>query len=176
MTERKFKVIIAGEPGAGKNLIAEAADLCYPFKHYGVSIGKKTKIVKPIECNIVLMLWTLTTGRPKETTYLFGTDAAIIVSNLHDGKTVEKMPQWADSIREHVGDVPLVFVGNGIEEENEENAMRVKEIADTYDSLFLFTQWQDKSSVEEVFTEVAEILGYLALFNEILQSDRIRLR
>jgi len=175
MHERKFKVIIAGEPGAGKKLIAEAADLCYPFRPYGVSIGKKVKRVKPIECDIVLMVWTLTTGRPKESTYLFGTDAAIIVGNLHDRETIERMPEWADSIRENVGDVPLVFVGNGIEEESEENALKVKEIAESYDSLYLFTQWEDKSSVEDVFTEVAEILGYLALFNEILHSDRIRM-
>jgi len=168
MIERKFKVIIAGEPGAGKSIIASAADLCRPFKPYGVSIGKKFKTLDAIESNITLMLWTLTTGRPKDSTYMQGTHAGIVIGNLKKPETVKKMRKWANILLEGAGDIPLIFVGNGNPYEEEDIANRMAKIADSFGSLHLFIEETNRHSIEEVFTSVSEILGYLTIYDELM--------
>ena len=110
MEEYKLKLIIAGEPEAGKTEVANAADACLPLRPFGVSIGKKFDGSLDVNCNLTLMIWTLTERRPRETTFYTGTDGAIIVCNLLKRRTISRMTKWADSIRNNVGRIPLFFI------------------------------------------------------------------
>ena len=102
-------MIIVGESGSGKKSVAKGADICVPFKTFGVSIGKKTNVDKKINYKLTLIFWTLTKGRPLETTYFHGASAAIIVGNLGSKRSVNKMRKWAGTIHEHLGKIPLFF-------------------------------------------------------------------
>jgi GTPase SAR1 family protein len=151
----KFKLIIAGEPGAGKTEIANAADACLPLRPFGVSISKKFDGSLDVNCNLTLMIWTLSEGRPRETTFYTGADGAIIVCNLQKWVTITKMKKWADSINSNIKGIPLFFIGNNYDLADTDHIDQLKKIARSYDSPWYYINYQDKIEVEEVFNSVA---------------------
>ena len=158
MDEYKFKLIIAGEPGAGKTDIANAADACLPLRPFGVSISKKFDGSLDVNCNLTLMIWTLSERRPKETTFYTGTDGAIIVCNLQKWQTISKMIRWADSIRDNIGDIPLFFIGNKYDLAEPDHIDLLKKIARSYNSPWYYINYDEKDEVKEVFNSVARAL------------------
>lgn len=156
MKELVMKVVVAGEPGSGKSVISQVNDACISLRPLGVSIGVKSIPDAEQNCRMTFTTWTLTKGRPKDTTYLRGTRAAIIVSDLTKVKTVKKMRMWAKSIIKGVGDVPLVFVGNNVEAAHGDTVDMIKKIAWSFDAPVVLTRLDDRSSIEEVFVQVVK--------------------
>lgn len=158
MLEYKFKLIIAGEPGAGKTEIANAADACLPLRPFGVSISKKFDATLDVNCNMTLMMWTLSERRPKETTFYTGANGAIIVCNLEKWSTISKMIKWADSINSNIGEIPLFFIGNNYDLADPDHINLLKKIAKSYESPWYYINYEDKDEVKEVFNSVARKL------------------
>jgi GTPase SAR1 family protein len=154
MKEIMIKVIVAGEPGSGKSIIAEVNDACLPLRQLGVSIGLKTIAQKETQCCMTFITWTLTEGRPKDTSYFEGSKAAVIVSDLTRKHTIKKMKIWAESIVKSVGNIPLVFVGNNVEKAKGKNVEMALKIAKSYDSPMVLTSLEDKESIEKVFIQI----------------------
>ena len=80
MKEIRIKVIVAGESHSGKSILSEASDACVSLRQFGVSIGLKTIALEKAQCRMTFITWTVTNDRPKDTTYLGGSKAAVIVS------------------------------------------------------------------------------------------------
>ncbi len=158
MQDYKLKLIIAGEPGAGKTQIANAADACLPLKPFGVSISKKFDGSLDVNCNLTLMIWTLTERRPKETTFYWGTDGAVIVCNLLKWETISKMTRWAESIRSNIGPIPLFFIGNNYNVAEPQQINLLKKIAKSYDCPWYYLNQNDRKEVQDVFNSVARKL------------------
>jgi len=156
MKELVMKVIVAGEPGSGKSVISQVNDACISLRPLGVSIGLKSIPDKEQQCNLTFTTWTLTKGRPKDTTYLQGSKAAIICADLTKIKTIKKMRSWAKSIRKGVGDIPLIFVGNNVTDAEGGNVDLILKIAKSYDSPVVLTRLDDRASIEEVFLQVVK--------------------
>lgn len=149
---RKLKILIVGEPDSGKKLIAKTANVCMPLKNLGVSIGKKSDSIELIKHGTSIILWTLTTGRPSETTYYQGAQAAIIVCNLKNKESVLKMKNWAESIIKNIGSVPIFFIGNKIEDANSEEISMMENIADSFKAPYFFLFKDDKKIIDELFS------------------------
>jgi nucleoside-triphosphatase THEP1 len=159
MKEIRMKVIVAGEPGSGKSVISEVTDACIPLKQFGVSLGVKTMDLEDTKCQMAFTTWTLTDGRPKDTSYYKGSKAAVIVCDLTKGNTVVKMKTWADSIIKRVGRIPLVFVGNNVDSALGNNVDLMLKLAESYHSPVVFTRLGDRKSVEMIFDQIVKAVG-----------------
>ncbi len=156
--ERKYKILLAGEPQTGKTLIAEQTDACFPFKPYGVSIGKISRYVEQHQKSVTLILWTLTLGRPKSTTYFRGARAAIVVGNLARRETVLKMRDWAETIEDYFEFLPIFFIGTMDESASLVNIETMKRIAADYEGLHFVIRGEDPVAFESVFDRLAKLL------------------
>lgn len=159
MKEIQIKVLVAGEPGSGKSILSEVNDACISLKKFGVSIGLKTVEDEEEKLCITFITWTLTEGRPSDTTYTQGGRAAVIVCDLTKGETVKKMKKWAMSIKEGVGDIPIIFVGNNVESAVADAVDRMLDYAKTFDAPVVFTRLEDKDSIEEIFNQIVKEIG-----------------
>jgi GTPase SAR1 family protein len=159
MKEIQMKVIVAGEPGSGKSIISEVSDACVSLRSLGVSIGLKTVDNIEAQACMTFITWTLTKGRPKRTSYYKGTKAAVIVCDLTKPRTIKKMKTWAKSIKKGVGMIPLVFVGNNVDQAKSNNVDVMLRIAKSYDSPVVLTRLKDRDSIEEVFVQIIKAVG-----------------
>ena len=163
MKEIQIKVVVAGEPGSGKSILSEVNDACISLKKFGVSIGLKTIEDEEAEFYLTFITWTLTQGRPKDTSYLQGTKAAVIVCDLTKGKTVKKMNKWANSLQQGVGDVPLIFVGNNVDSAQGSEVDMMLSTARSFNAPVVLTRLSDRASIEEVFVQVLKAIGLESL-------------
>ena len=159
MKEIRIKVIVAGEPGSGKSVISEVSDACISLRPFGVSIGLKTVPNEEAQCCMTFITWTLTKGRPKESSYFKGSKAAVIVCDLTKVKTIKKMKIWAKSIRKGVGDIPMVFVGNNVSAAEGNNVELMIKIAKSNSSPVVLTSLENRESIEEVFAQIVKAIG-----------------
>jgi GTPase SAR1 family protein len=159
MKEIQIKVIVAGEAGSGKSILSEVNDACINLKQFGVSIGLKTMEDEDAQICLTFITWTVTEGRPKDTSYYRGSKAAVIVCNLTKGKTVKKMKKWTRSIEKGVGKIPLVFVGNNVDESKGKEVDMMLETAKQYNAPVVLTRLTDRSSIEEIFIQVIKAIG-----------------
>ncbi len=111
--------------------------------------------------------WTLTQGRPKDTSYLQGTKAAVIVCDLTKGKTVKKMNKWANSLQQGVGDVPLIFVGNNVDSAQGSEVDMMLSTARSFNAPVVLTRLSDRASIEEVFVQVLKAIGLESLTDNL---------
>jgi GTPase SAR1 family protein len=159
MKEIQVKVIVAGEPGSGKSILSEVNDACISLRKLGVSIGLKTMEDEDAQVVMTFITWTLTEGRPRDTTYMQGTKAAVIVCDLTKGKTVKKMKKWAKSLNKGVGDVPLIFVGNNVDSAATSEVDLMLATAKKYNAPVVLTRLTDKGSIEEIFIQIIKAIG-----------------
>ena len=157
--EQRLKVIIVGDPGAGKRDVAKGTDVCVPFKSLGVSIGKKVKMKKKINYKLTLIFWTLTLGRPRTTTYFNGSNAAIIVGNLKDRTSISKMDEWADIIVEQLGSIPLFFIGNYGNKRRTRIKEKLVNLATKYNGNYFLLNPGKTDSLTKIFKSIAEDLA-----------------
>ena len=173
--EQRIKVIIVGEPGAGKKEVASSADVCMPFKTLGVSLGKKTNLDKKINYQLTLLFWTLTKGRPKKTTYFEGAGAAIIIGNLNQRRSLKTMQSWAKSIRENLGTIPLFFIGTIENSKSKKNQKLLSKLADQFNSRYFVLlhdqEFRLKTIMKSIAKHIARSYSKLILQNGVTPAS-----
>jgi hypothetical protein len=155
----KVKIIMAGEPGAGKSFIAKAADVCVPARKIGVSIGKVSEAFEEASVEMTLLTWTISWGQPKQKTHFKQAEAAIIVSDITKPETVKMAPLWADRINDLAGNIPLFFAAINPYLEYWEDFAWLLDIAKKYDSSCFQINRQDLSSARALFRAIAQSLA-----------------
>lgn len=159
-TERKLrklksKIIITGEPGAGKSFIAQATDACIPSQEIGVSIGKVSETIEETSHEITLMTWAITRGRPKKSTHFEDAHAAIVVCDLTKPKTVMLISKWADHILDFSGNIPIFFAGNNADLALPDTTRLLRKVANRYNSVYFPILKKDRESARDLFGLVA---------------------
>ncbi|WP_455393188.1 hypothetical protein [[Eubacterium] cellulosolvens] len=154
-----MKVLIVGDPGSGKQDVARGADVCVPFKTLGVSIGKKCSLNKKINYKLTLIFWTLTYGRPLETTYFHGAGAAIIVGNLNSRQSITRMRQWGSTIKDSIGNIPIFFIGTKDGPGEKKNLEKLKKISDDYNSRYFILSREQEGGLKIILKSIAKHLG-----------------
>lgn len=167
----KIKIIIAGEPGSGKSFIAQAADACVPSKEIGVSIGKISESFKNTSCEMTLMTWTITSGRPREGTHLHNASAAIIVCDVAKPETVKMISDWAERIQKYDGDIPLFFAVNNANFASRDELDKIQKMTQRYNSTFFPISTYDLKSARALLSIVAHMVfeNIINLRGEIAQ-------
>jgi signal recognition particle receptor subunit beta len=164
----KSKIIITGEPGSGKSLLAQAADTCVSTQEMGVSIGKMTKMMQGSEYEMTLITWAITNGRPKESTYLNQAHAAIVVCDTSKPETVIETNKWAARILKFSGDIPIFFAANNIEKGTPDTIRQLRDVAQKYNSSLYPILGKDRETARD-------LLGLIAWeLSENLISPRIK--
>lgn len=159
MKNVKVKIIMAGEPGAGKSYIAKTADACIPARKMGVSIGKVSEAFSDTSVEMTLLTWTITNKRPTEKTHLKQAEAAIIVCDLAKPETVEKIPFWANSIHEIAGKIPLFIAAINAHIEYYDKVIWLRDVARKYHSTFYPINRENLDTARKLFRIIAEILA-----------------
>jgi signal recognition particle receptor subunit beta len=162
----KSKIIITGEPGAGKSFITQATDACVASQEIGVSIGKVSETIEDTSHDMTLLTWAITRGRPKESTHLDHAHAAIIVCDLTKPETVNETTKWAKRILTFTGDIPLFFAGNNAESCNSETYREFRKVANEYNSAFFPIYGKDRESARNLLGIIAHEISENMTKNE----------
>ncbi len=155
----KAKILIVGEPGAGKSFIAKSTDACLPVRKIGASIGKIFETFSNLSCDMTLITWAITKGRPRKSTHIKNSDAAVIVCDLTRPDTVDQIPQWANSILDIDGDIPLFFVANNAEAGTSDTKKRFRGLAWEFKSPCYLIKSGDQTSIRNIFRAIAKKLS-----------------
>jgi hypothetical protein len=170
----KVKIIMAGEPGAGKSFIAQTADACIPARKIGVSIGKVSEAFSDTSVEMTLLTWTISDKRPTKTTHLKQAEAAIIVCDITKPETVDKTPYWADRIHDIAGDIPIFFAAINAHIEYWDKVIWLRDIAKKYNSTYYPINKDDLVSARKLFRTIAEMLALDFLERKKAELDSVQ--
>ncbi len=155
----KTKIIIAGEPGAGKSFIAQTADACVASREIGVSIGKVLETIKETSNEMTLMTWAITKGRPKESTHMDYASAAIIVCDLTKPMTVSETTVWAHRVLNYAGNIPIFFAANNANFGSQDTYRQLRKIAHNFNSPCFPIPGNDRKSARDLLRFIAQKLS-----------------
>lgn len=119
--DHQFKILMIGESGVGKSaLLARFVDGNFePNFISTIGVDFKIHYMKVDQHDIKLQVWD-TAGQERfrtiTTSYYRGANGIMIVFDVTDTASFEKVRYWLNELKEHVGpDMPAVLVGNKID-------------------------------------------------------------
>ncbi|MBY8985141.1 MAG: GTP-binding protein [Candidatus Lokiarchaeota archaeon] len=124
-------MIVIGDGAVGKTSLIKKYTKGSFAKDYIKTIGAQfSKYDEDIEGNnIKLFFWDIAGQREFDfmrPTFYKGSKAAIIVFSHTDEESFNKIPEWHEDIKSHVGDLPIVLFGNKIDLVEDGNAEDAK--------------------------------------------------
>jgi len=181
----KSKVILLGDGAVGKTSLIRRYVLDQFKDDYIQTIGTKVtkKDISFKEANdqlieLTFMIWDImgqkefyrehisqfSKYKPQQKYYL-GARGALLVCDLTNSSSLENLPLWIKSITDEVGKVPMIFLANkcDLEEQIKVEYSRIEEIAKHYNSPHLKTSAKMGQNVEEAF----QMLGRLMVKNAL---------
>ena len=159
----KFKICILGEPMVGKT------SLIYRFiegkfsQDYKITLGVNI-LTKDYELKnygiINLQIWDLGGQEEFKTLrklYLEGSRGALVVFDLTNIESFEKLDEWIQNFKEIRGEEPLYLVGNKVDLKNEIkiDEQEAKEFAEKNNMQLIITSAKSGENVEKAFKELA---------------------
>ncbi|RNA09299.1 ras-related Rab-30 [Brachionus plicatilis] len=173
-----FKVVLIGEAGVGKTcLVRRFCQGVYPIGQaatIGVDFMIKNMEIKGER--IKLQIWD-TAGQERFRTitqsYYRSANAIIIVYDISNQPSFDRLPEWLRELRQHINDrVTLILVGNKSDlTESREIPYHIGELfAQRHNMRFIETSAKESANVEQIFTELTETL--LKQANEYLDTRK----
>lgn len=168
-----FKVVLIGEAGVGKTcLVRRFCQGIFPTGQ-AATIGVDF-LIKTLEINgekIKLQIWD-TAGQERFRTitqsYYRSANAIIIVYDVSNQPSFDRLPEWLRELKQHVNDKVIIYlVGNKSDlTEGREIPYHIGEaFAQRYAMKFIETSAKECANVETIFNDIADSLTKQA--NEI---------
>ncbi|MFO7619355.1 MAG: Rab family GTPase [Thermoplasmata archaeon] len=163
MLERKLKVKICmvGDSAVGKTSLIKKFVLDIFDDAYITTIGTKitkrsVKLMEGEKETIMdMMVWDImgqTSFRSLlQDAYFYGTHGVIAVVDSTRPETLEGIHEWVQSIRQVVGEVPMIFVANKCDLESQITDGMLKDNLGRYDSKFMYSSAKTGENVSEAF-------------------------
>ncbi|MDO9537104.1 MAG: Rab family GTPase [Thermoplasmata archaeon] len=162
----KVKICMVGDSAVGKTSLIKKFVLDIFDDAYITTIG--TKITKrPMkfmettnEVSMDMMIWDImgqTSFRSLlQDAYFYGTHGVLAVVDSTRPETLENIHEWVDSIRQVVGEVPMVFVANKSDLDAVVTMEMLDKELDRYESKFLYCSAKTGDNVVEAFKFLGE--------------------
>lgn len=112
-----FKIIALGSASVGKTSITLrfATDKFQDDYKMTLGMNLSTRNVKVLDKNIQIAIWD-TAGQasfePLLPLYYRGTLGALIVYDITNRKSFEKVDKWIHDIKQYAGEIPIIIIGN----------------------------------------------------------------
>ncbi|MFX0044015.1 MAG: Rab family GTPase [Candidatus Hodarchaeota archaeon] len=164
--EHFLRICILADEGVGKHILLRDQIKCLsPFKEdhmrtIGVQIVSKDIIINKKSIKIsFFMLGMKDYFSPFYRTYCLGADGAIIMYDITNSKTLERISEWVQLLRKSAGNIPIMLVGNKVDLKSRE--ITTEEAIKTNDKFDLsgFYEISAKTgaNVEEMFRKVVKL-------------------
>ena len=161
-----FKIVLLGEPGVEKTTLAQkfCLDLFDPSERLAIGVDFYVKTIKLNGKTIKLQIWDV--GGEQRfrfllSTYCLGANAAMIIYDITNSKTLDQITEWTKIVREKASDIPIMLIGNNLDSEEfrELNREEGIKIAKKY-NLSSYSEISTKTgqNVEKSFESLTEIL------------------
>jgi small GTP-binding protein len=173
--DQVFKVLVIGNSGAGKSsIIQRYADKVYSdgqptigvdLRSPVICLNDRAKKADGMDTRVKLQLWD-TAGQERYSsiirTYYRTAHAAIVVFDVNDLVSWQRVGKWIEEVRDSCNNVPyIVLVGNKADKTNYCRAVS-RETAEIYarDSKlhYIETSARENSNIDELFQWVAQCL------------------
>ncbi|MFX0022885.1 MAG: Rab family GTPase [Candidatus Hermodarchaeota archaeon] len=164
--DHNFKIVLLGEPEVGKANLSQK--LCYnifdPSERLVIGVEFHVKNIEVKGKKIKMQIWDVA-GEERFSfltpNYCLGASAVIIVYDITNSKTVNRMKTWIETVREKAGNVPIVLIGNKIDLEEYREIPREEGLKLTQEyNLSGFSEISSKTgeNVESIFQDLSELL------------------
>jgi len=164
MTQLSYKVSLCGEPGVGKTSIAlRQAQDSFPVTHQptlGANFLIWDTIIEGQEIRLIISdSGSQERFLPILPKYFQGSIAAALVFDITKRESFTKLDFWMNLLKETVGEVPVIVVGNKIDLEDgrEVEVEEAVKFANTLQSEYYEVSAKDKINLFPVFKRMAEI-------------------
>ncbi len=172
MADRKFKtkICLVGESGVGKTSLIKKYVLDIFDDKYITTIG--TKVSKKSHtfqldggnADMDMMIWDIMGQASFRTllqdAYFYGAHGIIAVCDATRPETLENIHGWIDSTREVIGEVPIIFLANKSDLEDQILITQVemdRELA-RYEMPAMTSSAKDGANVEAAFDELGKMI------------------
>ena len=161
-----FKIVLLGEPGVEKTTLAQkyCLDIFDPSEKLSIGVDFYVKTIEFNGKTIKLQIWDV--GGEERfrfllSTYCLGANAAMIVYDITNPKTLDQITEWTKIVREKASDIPIMLIGNNLDLEKFHELKREEglDIAKRY-NLSSYSEISTKTgkNVEKSFETLTEIL------------------
>lgn len=161
-----FKIILLGDPEVEKTTLAQrfCLDLFDPLERLAIGVDFYVKTIELQGKKIKLQIWDV--GGEERfrfllSSYCLGANAAMIIYDITNSKTLDQISEWAKIVREKASDIPIMLIGDklDLEESRELNREVGIEIVKKY-NLSCYSEISIKTgqNIEKSFESLAEIL------------------
>ncbi len=174
MTQSSYKISLCGDPGVGKTSIAlRQAQNSFPVTHQP-TLGANFLIWDTNLDGREIKLIIGDSGSQERfysvlPTYFQGSLAAALVFDITKTESFDRLDFWHKQLKESVGDIPVVIVGNklDLEEQREVNTEDATKYAASLDSEYFEVSAKEKTNLFLAFKKLAE----LTINQDPIQSD-----
>jgi small GTP-binding protein len=158
--------MLLGEPGVEKTALAQkyCFDIFNPSERLTIGVDFYVKTIELQGKTIKLQIWNI--GGEERfrfllSTYCLGANAAMIIYDITNSKTLDQIPAWTKIVREKASDIPIMLIGNklNLEEFRELDREEGIEIAKKY-NLYSYSEISTKTgqNIEKSFESLTEFL------------------
>jgi small GTP-binding protein len=161
-----FKIVLLGEPGVEKTTLAQkyCLDIFDPSEKLSIGVDFYVKTIEFNGKTIKLQIWDV--GGEERfrfllSTYCLGANAAMIIYDITNPKTLDQITEWTKVVREKTSDIPIMLIGNNLDLEKFRKLERDEgiEIVKKY-NLSSYSEISTKTgrNVEKSFETLTEFL------------------
>jgi small GTP-binding protein len=115
-----FKIVLLGEPGVEKTTLAQkyCLDIFDPSEKLSIGVDFYVKTIEFNGKTIKLQIWDV--GGEERfrfllSTYCLGANAAMIIYDITNPKTLDQITEWTKVVREKTSDIPIMLIGNNLD-------------------------------------------------------------
>ena len=169
--DEKIQIIIIGESQVGKTSILYQYTQNKFSNQYLATVGVEYFVKEEIINNkhIRVKIWD-TAGQEqyKSITKSFykNSDGIVIVYDVHDKKSFEKVQDWVQSLNEYTDSskkIPVILVGNKIDLEREVSTEEGQKLAESFNLPFFESSAKENKGITEfmqkIITDVLGVVG-----------------
>jgi len=164
-----LKVIIFGDDGVGKTTLeTHLVPLFDPQNSMEDTIGVSlhTLIVEVKGFRLKLQIWLMSNKErffkdPISRMQLNGSNSAILLYDITNPSSLRRVPEWFERLEERCGNIPILLVGNKIDEEKQRaiSKTRAVDVKEKYNlASYLEISAKTGTNVKKMFERVVKLM------------------